>query len=120
METTMTTQQALGAVNGTGNGAADRFSPDTRYFSLFHLTANAAEAQLLVGRARIVVGAGPSPAAEPMATEWLVSLAMSPVTMKDLARKLTETVASYERNFGPIADIPGADIPGGTTVPAAG
>ncbi len=41
-----------------------------------------------------------------MATEWLVSLAMSPVTMKDLARKLAETVASYERSFGPIADIP--------------
>ncbi|WP_395674688.1 hypothetical protein [Inquilinus sp.] len=109
----MTTQQTQpGAANGTANGAAERFSPDTRYFSLFHLTANAAEAQLLVGRARIVVGSGPSPSAEPMATEWLVSLAMSPVTMKDLARKLTETVAGYERNFGPIADIPGADSPG--------
>ncbi|MGK9233969.1 DUF3467 domain-containing protein [Inquilinus limosus] len=98
---------------GTANGAAERFSPDTRYFSLFHLTANAAEAQLLVGRARIVVG-GATPAAEPMATEWLVSLAMSPVTMKDLARKLAETVASYEKTFGPIADIPG-----GTAAPAA-
>ena len=109
----MTTQQT-GAANGAANGTAERFSPDTRYFSLFHLTANAAEAQLLVGRARIVVGSGPSPSAEPMATEWLVSLAMSPVTMKDLARKLTETVASYERTFGPIADIPG-----GTATPAA-
>ncbi|KGM31285.1 hypothetical protein [Inquilinus limosus] len=105
----MTTQQTQpGTANGAANGAAERFSPDTRYFSLFHLTANAAEAQLLVGRARIVVGAGPSPSAEPMATEWLVSLAMSPVTMKDLARKLAETVASYEQTFGPIADIPGS------------
>jgi hypothetical protein len=110
METSMTTQQAP-AVNGATNGTAERFSPDTRYFSLFHLTANAAEAQLLVGRTRIVVGNGPSPSAEPMATEWLVSLAMSPVTMKDLARKLSETVASYERSFGPIADIPGAAVP---------
>lgn len=114
----MTIQQT-GAANGTPNGATERFSPDTRYFSLFHLTANAAEAQLLVGRARIVVGSGPSPTAEPMATEWLVSLAMSPVTMKDLARKLAETVASYERTFGPIADIPGADIPAGAAAPAA-
>lgn len=108
----MTTQQTQpGTANGATNGAAERFSPDTRYFSLFHLTANAAEAQLLVGRSRVVVGSGTSPSAEPMATEWLVSLAMSPVTMKDLARKLTETVAGYERNFGPIADIPGAAAP---------
>ena len=107
--TTRDTQPATAAANG------ERFSPDTRYFSLFHLTANAAEAQLLVGRTRIVVGGvTPSPSAEPMATEWLVSLAMSPVTMKDLARKLAETVASYERTFGPIADIPG-----GTAAPAA-
>jgi hypothetical protein len=85
--------------------AGERFAPQAQYFSMFSLTANAAEAQLLVGRSRIVVGAAGG--GDQWASEWLMGLTMSPVTMKDLSRKLAATVATYEKTFGPIPEIPG-------------
>ncbi len=70
---------------------------------LFHIRVSPAALNVSLGRTRTVVGAD-GQVAPAVASEWLATMVLSPVTAKDLLRGLDRAVAEYEKNFGEIPE----------------
>ena len=70
---------------------------------LFHIRVSPASLNISLGRTRTVVGADGQirPA---VASEWLATVVLSPVTAKDLLRGVERAVTEYEKNFGEIPE----------------
>ena len=70
---------------------------------LFHIRVSPASLNVSLGRTRTVVGVdgqiGPA-----VASEWLATVVLSPVTAKDLLRGVERAIAEYEKNFGEIPE----------------
>jgi hypothetical protein len=80
--------------------SATAVSPPTHAANRFSITGNATETLITFGSQRVLIDqATGHPQPEPV-VEWLFTVSMSPVAMKQLAQFLTAYVAGSEKMFG--------------------
>jgi hypothetical protein len=85
-------------------------SPPMHAANRFSISGNAAETLITFGSSRAVIDpATGRPQSDPV-VEWLFTLLMSPIAMKQLAQFLTAYVVGTEKMFGPIPVDPANDV----------
>jgi hypothetical protein len=83
---------------------AHNIGPIPVYSTTFHISLLQTEAHLLFGRLRPIIPQVLGEATT-LLNEFTVSVVVSPIVLKDIAKRLNDTIAAYEAANGSIPEL---------------